>query len=102
MTAKKKGFMNGYKTYDPEKEGYGDAKQWQKAFDARMGFDEACEVLNSKDPHTILGLVKGCDLADIKKAFRKLAKMYHPDVNPSPDAHTKMQEIIAAYTILIN
>ena len=41
----KKGFMDGYKTYDPATEGYGDATQWKQAFNQRMGYDEAKNIL---------------------------------------------------------
>ena len=39
---------------------------------------------------------------DIKKAYRKLAKEYHPDLNKSTDAHSKFIELHESYTILIN
>lgn len=38
---KKRGFMDGYKTYDPVVSGYGSAKDWGAAFESVMGQDEA-------------------------------------------------------------
>ncbi|MEN9205015.1 MAG: DnaJ domain-containing protein, partial [Thermostichales cyanobacterium DRC_bins_46] len=37
---------------------------------------------NFKDYYKILGVSKGADANEIKRAFRKLARQYHPDVNP--------------------
>ena len=47
-----------------------------------------------------LGLGPDATPEDIKTAFRNMAKEVHPDVNPSPDATAKFQEILAAYTAL--
>ena len=53
-----------------------------------------------RDPYTVLGLAKGASAADIKKAFRRLAKQYHPDQSKEPKAKEKFAEISAAYEIL--
>lgn len=47
-----------------------------------------------------LGIAKGASSDEIKKAYRKLAKEYHPDINKSPEAEEKFKEINAAYEIL--
>jgi DnaJ-domain-containing protein 1 len=96
----KKGFMDGYKTYNPEVEGYGNEDQWNAAFKHRMGWDEAKTILNNDDAYSILGIVFGSTFAEIKSAFRKMAMKYHPDRNPGVDTTEKMQKIIAAYTLL--
>ena len=51
--------------------------------------------------YSILGLVPGATVKDIKKAFRKLAKKLHPDKNTSPDATEKFKELNNAYAELL-
>lgn len=53
-----------------------------------------------KDYYKILGLHYSASQEDIKKKYRQLAKKWHPDVNQSDDATSKMQEITEAYLIL--
>lgn len=48
----------------------------------------------------ILGIEQNASQADIKKAYFKLAKKYHPDVNKAPDANAKFAEINKAYETL--
>ncbi|WPP53062.1 J domain-containing protein [Catalinimonas niigatensis] len=48
-----------------------------------------------------LGLQPGVTEADIKKAYRRLAKLYHPDVNKDPDAQRRFVEITEAYNFLL-
>ncbi len=53
------------------------------------------------DPYKILGVDKSASDAEIKKAYRKLAKKYHPDLNPSDKtAEARFQEISAANDLL--
>ena len=54
----------------------------------------------SKDYYKSLGLEKGASDEEIKRAFRKLAKQYHPDVNKEPGAQEKFKEIGEAYSVL--
>ena len=53
-----------------------------------------------RDPYTILGVTKTADAAEIKKAFRKLAKKYHPDQSTEAKAKERFAEVSAAYEIL--
>ncbi len=53
-----------------------------------------------RDPYTVLGLTKGASAADVKKAFRRLAKQYHPDQSTEAKAKDKFAEVSAAYEIL--
>jgi len=56
-----------------------------------------------EDPYQILGIPHGATEAEIKKAYRKKAKEYHPDLHPNdPVAIKKMQEVNEAYDMLMN
>jgi hypothetical protein len=55
-----------------------------------------------KDYHKILGLKKEAGPDEIKRAYRQLAKKYHPDINKASDAHDQFIKITEAYEILIN
>lgn len=54
----------------------------------------------SKSLYTTLEIAAGASEAEIKKAYRKLARQYHPDVNKDPKAEEKFKEINAAYEVL--
>ncbi len=53
-----------------------------------------------KDYYQILGVDRTAVQADIKKAFRKLARKYHPDVSKEADAEARMKELNEAYAVL--
>lgn len=54
-----------------------------------------------RDPYEILGVDRGADETEIKKAFRRLARELHPDVNTEdPAAEEKFKEAAEAYEIL--
>ena len=53
-----------------------------------------------RDYYDVLGVDKSASDAEIKSAFRKLAKKYHPDLNKEPDAAEKFKEVQEAYDVL--
>lgn len=55
----------------------------------------------SRDYYEVLGLKKGADEKEIKAAYRRLARKYHPDVNPNdPKATENFKEVSEAYAVL--
>lgn len=60
-------------------------------------------MVTKTDYYEVLGINKNADDKTIKKAYRKLAKKYHPDINPGDtNAEAKFKEITEAYEILSN
>ena len=58
-------------------------------------------MADKRDYYEVLGLQKGADDASIKKAYRSLAKKYHPDMNPGDsEAEAKFKEVNEAYAVL--
>lgn len=56
--------------------------------------------MSKRDYYEVLGLSKGASKDEIKKAYRKLSKQYHPDINKEPGADEKFKEIAEAYEVL--
>jgi molecular chaperone DnaJ len=53
-----------------------------------------------RDYYEVLGVARGSSEDDIRKAYRKLARQYHPDINKEADAETQFKEINEAYEVL--
>ena len=53
-----------------------------------------------KDYYQIIGVPRDATQDDIKRAYRKLARKYHPDVSKEPEAEARFKEIGEAYEVL--
>lgn len=103
--AKRRGFMDGYRTYNPEVEGYGNATEWRAAFNATMGTDEARRVMGDETPEAVLGVDRGAAWTVIVKAYRARLVECHPDRCaihglPVDVATERAKRITAAFTLL--
>lgn len=56
--------------------------------------------MTDRDYYEVLGVGRSASNEEIKKAFRRLAREYHPDVNNSPDSEERFKEINEAYAVL--
>src|SRR2546430_17666688 len=55
-----------------------------------------------RDYYELLGVQRNANDADIKRAFRRLARELHPDVSEAPDADEQFREVVEAYEVLSN
>src|SRR6202045_5439292 len=53
-----------------------------------------------KDYYEVLGVARGADADAVKRAYRKLARKYHPDVSKEKNAESKFKEVQEAYEVL--
>lgn len=76
-----KPFFTARKTYNPAVEGFGNPDEWSDAFQARMGFKEAQEVIRGQKltPRDILGVSLKAIWSEIKAAYRAKILANHPD-----------------------
>lgn len=96
--------MPQYKTYDPSVEGYGDPRQWKSALHERMSKEEAQAAVGDEDPLEILGASETATLDDIRKAYRKACRTWHPDLHRQDGQYAKAEEMMrminAAFVLL--
>ncbi|GAB4114661.1 MAG: molecular chaperone DnaJ [Roseiflexaceae bacterium] len=57
-------------------------------------------MTTKRDYYEVLGVQRNATADELKKAFRKLARQYHPDINKEPDAEAKFKEVNEAYEVL--
>ena len=57
-------------------------------------------MAEKRDYYEVLGVSKNASADEIKRAYRKMAKKYHPDVNKEPGAEEKFKEVQEAYDVL--
>ncbi len=57
-------------------------------------------MVTERDYYEVLGVVRGATDADIKRAFRRLAQQWHPDVSKDPESDVRFKEINEAYQVL--
>jgi len=53
-----------------------------------------------KDYYAVLGVAKNASQAEIQRAYRKLARKYHPDINKTPGAEDRFKDLGEAYEVL--
>jgi curved DNA-binding protein CbpA len=56
--------------------------------------------MSATDHYTLLGVRSDSSAREIRRAYRRLARRHHPDVNPRPDGHRRFAELAHAYAIL--
>ena len=96
MPAKKPFTMN----YRQDPNGPGSPRQWRTAFHHRMTPEEARAGVGSETPHAILGVSLSATWEEIRKAYRRLVKQYHPDVQNATKDTAVFRQVQAAYELL--
>lgn len=69
-------------------------EEWEKIHHTDSG---STQTNHSYDPYQVLGVTSDTPMSEVKKAYRKLAKAYHPDLNKEPGSDAKFKEIQEAW-----
>lgn len=78
--------------------GFGQSGDFRGSGQTSFGYDNSTS--KRRESLELLGVSSEADANEIKSAYRKLAKKYHPDVNKEPDAKEKFQRVTEAYEFL--
>lgn len=97
---RKSPFDPDYKPYGTYTGRRGSVDDWREAFAARFTDEEIKEYLGENTPWAILGIEVGSSEDVIKRAYRKKAREFHPDLHPGID-RIHMQRVNAAYQELM-
>ncbi|KAI5060333.1 hypothetical protein GOP47_0024753 [Adiantum capillus-veneris] len=81
---------------------WGARRSWAQLKWARRRRVAAVRASSQQSPYDILGVPSTATERDIKRAYRKLALKFHPDVNKAPDAQEKFLSIKNAYQVLVD
>lgn len=86
-----------YSTYDTSK-GFGSPHKWQEAFKQRMNFTTISPEYKENNKEFVQSLYDAKNMAELKKAYRKLLMIHHPDKNQnSQESKEKSQHIIEVF-----
>jgi len=66
----------------------------------RMQAEAATAATDTFDPWTVLGISIEAGVPEARKAYKKLIAKYHPDVDPSPEAEVKFQQVVRAHAVV--
>lgn len=89
----KRGILDGYKTYDPDENGFGNPTQWRYTFNKRFFSEYIESILEEMNlPWEILGISRNASKKEILSAYRKKAFQFHPDRGGDEEMMKKVNE----------
>ena len=77
---------------------YGRRRAWPAS--GGVGASERSVSIQFKDYYAVLGVERGASQEEIQRAYRKLARKHHPDVDKSPGANDRFKQVTEAYEVL--
>lgn len=91
---KSNGFLDGYDTYDTSN-GFGTPESWKKAFEQRMNYKVLTTKEKEDNKSVVKGLYKATTADELKKVYRKLMKIYHPDIAGDTEKNKTITQLIS-------